>query len=379
MRWRRFLGMVSTAMVLAATNACGGTDRNESTENNGGAAGAGVSSGRDYALLPFELVSPSAVRLADGDIFIYGGRVTRGSLAFPRAAQRYSVSAGTFLDIDAASTVTEYPSQTFAFVTPAGAVLVIDDQSGTQVTGRRYDLAADTWTELPPPVAPGGSLDAAVQLQDGDVLVLRNKGAMRLTPDTGQWQVTGVTLTDSIAGAAAVLSDGSVLNVSGFGSPPSVYDPETNSWRPAAAPRIARRSASLIALPDGRALLVGGVLDTDELEARATVTETELYDVETDTWVDGPQLEASQTTPTLTLLQGDVLVWGGLSFPCDSAVPCGGRAVSRIDLSASSVSSLPSMSAPGAPLPFELSPTDYLVILSSSYHRYSLDTGPRAP
>jgi hypothetical protein len=371
--------MVSAAMVLAATNACGGTDRNESAESNGGVAGAGVSNERDYALLPFELVSPSAVRLADGDIFIYGGRVTRGSLAFPRAAQRYSVSAGTFLDIEAASTVTDYPSQTFAFVTPAGAVLVIDDQSGTQVTGRRYDLAADTWAELPPPVAPDGSLDAAVQLQDGDVLVLRNKGAMRLTPDTGQWQVTGETLTDSIAGAAAVLSDGSVLNVSGLGSPPSVYDPETNSWRRAAAPRIARRSASLIALAEGRALLVGGVLDTDELAARATVTETELYDVETDTWVDGPQLEASQTTPTLTLLQGDVLVWGGLSFPCDSAVPCGGRAVSRIDLSAGSVSSLPSMSAPGAPLPFELSPTEYLLILSSSYHRYSLDLGPRAP
>lgn len=379
MRWRSFLGMVSTAMVLAATTACAGTDRNESTESNGGGAGSEGSSERAYALLPFELASPSAVRLADGDIFIYGGRVTRGSLAFPRAAQRYSISAGTFQDIAAGSTVTDHPSQTFAFVTPAGAVLVIDDQSGTDVTARRYDLAADTWAELPPPVAPGGSLDAAVQLQDGDILVLRNKGALRLTPDSGQWQVTGETLTDSIAGAAAVLSDGSVLNVSGFGSPPSVYDPESNSWRAAAAPRLARRAASLIALPAGRALLVGGVLDTDEREARATLTETELYDSQTDTWVDGPKLNASQTTPTLTLLQGDVLVWGGLSFPCDSAVPCGGRAVSRIDLGASSVSSLPSMSAPGTPLPFELSPSDYLVILSSSYHRYSLDTGPRAP
>jgi hypothetical protein len=176
-----------------------------------------------------------------------------------------------------------------------------------------------------------------------------------------------------------VLSDGSVLNVSGFGSPPSIYDPESNTWHAAAAPRIARRSASLVALSSGRALLVGGVLDTDDRMARATVTETEIYDSETDTWVDGPKLDALQTTPTLTLLDGDVLVWGGLSFPCDSAVPCGGREVSRVDLAASSVSNLPSMSAPGTPMPFELGPADYLVILSSSYHRYSPETGPRTP
>jgi hypothetical protein len=40
---------------------------------------------------------------------------------------------------------------------------------------------------------------------------------------------------------------------------------------------------------------------------------------------------------------------------------------------------LPDMGAPGTPYPFELAPDDFLVLLSSSYHRYSLEAGPRKP
>jgi hypothetical protein len=332
-----------------------------------------------YELLSEELVAPSAVRLAGGDIFIYGGLYTRGSLDFRRAARRYSPSDGSFRMIDGGSDVLQSPSQTFSFVTAAGNVFVIDDQSGTDVTGRRYDFAADAWTELPTLAVANGALDAAVQLASGDVLVIQNKGAQRIDPDAGEWRETGARPGYSVRGAAALLADGRLLSVSGSSDPASVYDPDTNAWTRVASPRVARRSPALIGLPDGRALLVGGVLDAEELRNRATVLETELYDPEADAWSDGPALEAAQTSPLLTLLDDDVVAWGGLSFPCASAAPCGGRAVTRLNLADSSVSALPDMSAPGTPHVFEIEPEDYLVVMSVLYQRYSLQTGPRKP
>ena len=367
-----------------AGQASGGTDAggmagNPSTGgSSAGAAGRPVVSGA-YELLPQELVSASAAVLPDGDIFIYGGLVTRGSLDFPRGAQRYRLDDGAFEPIDGGTDVVQMPSQTYSFLTAAGGVFVIDDQSGTDVTGRLYDVAANSWTELPVPANTWGPLDSALQLANGEVLVIQNKGAQRIDPEAGEWQSAGDLPALSIQGASALLGDGRVLVMSGSSEPPSLYDPEANNWAAATPPRLARRAPALIGLPDGRALLVGGVADSDVRAERTTVEQTELYDADADSWSDGPTLPAAQTTPYLMLLDGDVIAWGGLSFPCETATPCGGRAVSRVSLEAGSATSLPDMSAPGTPLVFEAAADDYLIVLGSSYHRYSFEAGPRKP
>lgn len=393
-----FLRWLVGGLCVAAATACGsgegskqapgavagsgGSSSGAASSDGGDPSSAGSDSdpaaGRPYSLLPHELYPFVALELPNQDVFLYGGKVTRGSLEYPRTAHLYSPSADSFRELDADSSVTKSASDIFAFVTPDGHVLLVEDQTGAELTARRYDLSADEWTELPP-AAPAGILDGAVQLPNGDVLVLSLKTAHRIAHDTGVWQPVSAGLAPPTWGALATLADGRVLSVSLAAGPANLFDPESNTWSPVAAPRIARRDASLIGLADGRALLVGGIVDTDDRALRATVQETELYDPETDEWEDGPRLPSPQTTPTLTLLDGDVIAWGGLSFPCDSAIPCGGRAVTRIDVAAGVAVALPEMSAPGMPFSIASAMGDYLVFLSSSYHRYSLESGASKP
>ena len=71
-----------------------------------------------------------------------------------------------------------------------------------------------------------------------------------------------------------------------------------------------------------------------------------------------------------------VLAIGGLILPCESAVPCGGVAVHRLNLDDLSVEILPDIVQKGSPHVYPMDGTRYLLIGSAVYGYYDLASGP---
>lgn len=173
-----------------------------------------------------------------------------------------------------------------ATLLPNGQVLVVGgwEMPGCCTKGVRtaelYDPATNAWTATPPPPELQEA-DTATLLQSGDVLVTGSFGPY----DDFQ----------AVAGAA-------------------LYDPSTNTWTTAAAPKLKRLSGTATLLPDGDVLLVGGV-DYGEnwaSERKAALSSAEIYDPTTDAWTTGPSMLHPGWGQTSTLMpSGEVLVAGG--------------------------------------------------------------------
>jgi len=127
-------------------------------------------------------------------------------------------------------------------------------------------------------------------------------------PEANVWQgEPDMPWTKSAFSLLAV--EGALYAVGGEGGVPGmfVYDPETLEWSAAPAPdRINRRGAAAVVV-DGTIWLIGGVRDG------ASTAEVDIYEVESETWREGPALPEPRAGHAAAVLNGQIHVFGGRS------------------------------------------------------------------
>jgi hypothetical protein len=135
----------------------------------------------------------------------------------------------------------------------------------------------------------------------------------------GYLEPTGQMVYPRIGPEAVLLANGTVLMCGGefqrrqtvpfehqVDPPCEIYNPETGQFVLTGAMLRRRRSYSLIALPSGEALVVGGKHQNTNTKM------LEIYDPVTGSFSEGPSIQVERNRPTLTLLQdGKVLISGG--------------------------------------------------------------------
>jgi len=145
-------------------------------------------------------------------------------------------------------------------------------------------------------------------------------------PLTGQWRLAGGPTQPDIGAAIVGLSDGRVLfaggadeladDESGFGwrswRTTRLYDPATGKWS-SSGPLRTGRLADAVALPGGRALIVGGRASWSAGQPERSLSGAELWDPKTGRWSAAGQLSSARSGPALVALaDGRVLAVGGL-------------------------------------------------------------------
>lgn len=185
-----------------------------------------------------------------------------------------------------------------------------------------FDPATRRWTV-------SGLLDtarmhfASAPLQDGGVLVAggllitASQGGHALrsaevwNPATGRWRTVRPMSVVRTEAVAVTLTDGRVLVVGGFPTwgddtplrSAELYDPATGRWKAAGQLSARRQAFTMVALPDGGALVVGG---------RDGETTAERFDPASRTWSAVAGRAPAGVRPAVAVLRdGRVLVVSG--------------------------------------------------------------------
>ncbi|MGW3285414.1 kelch repeat-containing protein [Streptomyces sp. NPDC001002] len=216
-----------------------------------------------------------------------------------------------------------------------GRVLVVGGADGALTATAEaavLDPAAMTWTATGP-LATGRRIHTATRLKDGRVLVaggqqgavadpLRPLASAEIYhPASGTWSATGAMAQGRFGHSASLLPDGRVLVAGGHGlRTPSantplytaeLYDPDSGTWSPAAPMNDARFRHPAITLPDGRVLVVGGLV-TFRPGYGVGLAFCEIYDPDTHTWSPAGTMATPRHSHQATLLSdGTVLATGG--------------------------------------------------------------------
>ena len=193
-----------------------------------------------------------------------------------------------------------------------------------------YNTDTGEWQTLGPMNEPAME-HSLVPLNGGRIMAVggfNDSGSMHGTdraeifdPETNAWTITGSTNVSRMFPVAISLSDGRIL-VTGStishipvadDSPTSeVFDPETGEWTVTGSMSVRRYGHTLTLLPDGRVLATGGEdpMGDDYL----LYSSTEIFDPDTNTWSEGPELSQPRSSHSATLMpDGSVLLAGGIS------------------------------------------------------------------
>lgn len=278
---------------------------------------------------------PAATLLNNGQVLVVGGdrgESSAQSLGLLGTCELYDPATGTWSKTGSLNT----PRDGFtATALPNGEVLVAggdDDADNALDSAEIYDPIKGTWRYTG---SFGGArfFHAATRLADGKVLIVGGSnddtilsaigGATVYDPVTGTWSGVGGLYTPRAQSTATLLANGDVLVAGGFESlyntQPTfphvssaladLFDPIAH-WS-ATAPMNARRyghGATL--LTSGDVLVTGGY----DLNLKAELASTELYDPATETWRTAASMRDARIFHTATLLaDGRVLVVGGYS------------------------------------------------------------------
>ncbi|WP_441290019.1 kelch repeat-containing protein [Sorangium sp. KYC3313] len=222
----------------------------------------------------------TATLLQDGRVLVMGGEDS-----LPFVAEIYDPGTKTWAS---AAPPPEFSTDGPAVLLPNGHVFVVGS-SGSAI----YDPALDSWT---PGALPFADLPSAVLLADGTVLVIGQDDLAFPTfiegdiydPESNRWHSIRPLPSESRELRATLLGDGRVLVMSDTAN---IYDPETDSWEPAAAPLSRHQSPSLTRLISGDILAAGGVWGSSALSPFSV----EVYSAGDDAWV--PARGTSTTVP----------------------------------------------------------------------------------
>ncbi|MFN8539621.1 MAG: kelch repeat-containing protein [Thermomicrobiales bacterium] len=184
-------------------------------------------------------------------------------------------------------------------------------ESATRRFGPIIDLKLPGLSEFADP-------SSAVMLTNGDILLLDSRQAWRYQPDQRQVVLTAPKRTGAYHEVVA-LSDGRALVLSGNGPGRApdlpfvtvegeIYDPQTDGWRTITPiPPGPRSGFEATVLADGRVMVAGGsTLNFDQL------AQVDIYDPRTDTWQPAAPLPITVSGFRLTPLRdGMILMTGG--------------------------------------------------------------------
>jgi N-acetylneuraminic acid mutarotase len=191
---------------------------------------------------------------------------------------------------------------------------------------RIWDPAGGTWSLATGLMATARSFPTSALLQNGNVLVAggayrkgtTNKNlatAEVFDPATGKWTLTGSMKVARWGAHAVTLADGRVLVAGGWtglgvtgSADTEIWDPSTGKWTAAGA-TPSPQAFSLVALPDGSALLAGGF----DLSMN-TLSSAYRFDPTTLKWTAVAKMKtAAGHRSAAVLANGLVLVAGGLT------------------------------------------------------------------
>src|SRR6266545_4433218 len=175
-----------------------------------------------------------------------------------------------------------------------------------------------------PSVPPPSALTAPTLGPSTEASTATPSIALRPTPSSSSqptltaptWEATGRMISAHAFHTATLLSDGRVLIAGGLindrlqGQPSrsaELYDPSTGSWTATGRMRAARWRHTATLLPDGKVLVAGGYMSSDDSLASA-----EIYDPASGRWSATGSMTSRRAWHTATLLpNGTVLVAGG--------------------------------------------------------------------
>jgi hypothetical protein len=208
-----------------------------------------------------------------------------------------------------------------------GRVLVAGSGPNEREIAELYDPGNGSWTATAGLTA-ARYYHTATLLPDGKVLVAGGAGdgvlasAELYDPATGRWAATGSMPTARFQHTATLLPDGTVLVAGGYigggdvccdaTSSAELYDPSTGEWTATGEMAGTRTHHRATPLPDGRVLVVGGVVGGDD--GGGVLSSAELYDPISGQWTSTGSMADPRFAFTATVLgDGKVLVAGGAS------------------------------------------------------------------
>jgi len=267
------------------------------------------------------------VVLGDGTVLAVGddeaclpGPAAPGS----ETGERYDPTADTWADVPSLNKPRKESAMVAMF---DGSAMVLgglnaDDQPFSST--KQFEPETEAWTDGPLMVL-GRAQPLAVTLPDGKVFVVSHTGAASedpftseiMDPANGSWIETASLPRQTWIEQMVALADGTVLAVGTFegdteSSPVAyVYDPAEDVW--GGVQGLVGYGYDLVALPDGRALAIGGN-DGGELAGGtgAMTTDVRRFEPGRGVWVPVSSLTTVRSDPQVAVLEdGRVLVAGG--------------------------------------------------------------------
>ena len=249
----------------------------------------------------------AAAALQDGRLLVVGGvgpvnRVTRSAALFDPTTATWSAAPSTSMT---------HGSATLATALPDGRVLVQDSESETSLDQPEvYDPVGLTWTPTYPLAVTMDSAQAVAL--GGRVLVIGTHSgglaAQAYDPVADVWSALPAPAPAALPGpfALVALNDGRALLLVPSGPSSAllaqVWDPATGSWSATSSPRALKSAGTATLMHDGRVLVTSPGQDRG----------AELYLPSTGTWsTTGPMAHARERAVAVALQDGRVLLLGG--------------------------------------------------------------------
>jgi len=278
----------------------------------------------------------TATLLQDGRVLVVGG--VGSAYTFLGSAELYDPVSGTW-SLTGSMHLPRVDHT--ATLLSDGRVLVAGGETsgnppyfGQTGTAEIYDPATGMWS-LTGSMNIIRSVDAAVRLQDGRVLVAggfsvagvapsdytdNRQSAELYDPVTGTWTVADPRVYKRYWYTMTLLQDGRVLAARGTNngdledtlSSAEIYDPVAGEWSAVEDSCCGSVAHTATLLPDGTVLVAGG--NTGGIGGDGVLASTELFDPATETWTRTGDMATPRYGHTATLLaSGAVLVCGGQS------------------------------------------------------------------
>jgi N-acetylneuraminic acid mutarotase len=273
--------------------------------------------------------------LVSGKVLVAGGAITASAEVYDPATAKWQ-STGP---------MTRVRSHHAAVLLPSGMVFVTGGSGDT--SAELYDPVANSWRSTEP-MSTIQANPQAVLLTDGRVLVVGIVQSQPSDPTAGPaefyhpgpetWSPAPAEPIGRRSAAALLMRSGAVMVMGGYAwedhSYPGVdvYDPATNAWK--RTPPLPTSCMSLTAtlLPSGKVVVTGGEHQTEGFfwDLDSTLT----YDPATGTWSSSANMSIARSGHAATLLHsGLVLVEGGWSAPyTDDGPPYYGSIVSSAEI-----------------------------------------------